>query len=421
LSCHKIESKKKHSFSWIDRRLQQEQIETTTPTRGKETNRRSRRINRCNKMMQWWTWTGILLFLLHSTGLVTTTATAASVVDDAGPQGSSQSLPPISRCVSTMLLFDVNEDRWLGHDEFVDVINRLLDGCEDRGGRGNINDNKNDGVDAIDALYDEVRCFCLDYVDVDACCDWGVDLSGTYPAAYLNQVCHRIQAHVMEHDGGVNGGVDCNVENGAPIGTAATPANTTKSSNGEETSAGVLDVTPDSITTITTTTTSGGKLQRPNNRRTVWIALVVGAFAAICFIVVFGMVSRRQRGKKTSAAADGGDEEDTIQPRPATTTTAASHPRDDELLNRPPSPLELLQESSGVPLGILRRTPDVPEPIGTSTYIPGAALSIMVSGLLHANSEVQIVDHHRIVDIDRPGTIHEVSFEESTTSSLELA
>jgi hypothetical protein len=373
-------------------------------------------------MMPCWTWSGIIL-LLYSTGLVTTAATAPSVVDDAGqPQASSQTLPPISRCVSTMLLFDANEDRWLNRDEFVDVIDRLLDGCDDSGGRGNINDNDIDGEDAIDALYDEVRYFCLDYVDVDACCDWGVDLSGTYPAAYLNQVCHRIHAHVMEHDGGVNGGVDCDVEDGAPIGTAATPANTT-TSNEEETSVGVLGITPDSITT-TANMTNGGKPQRRNNRRTVWIALVVGAFAAISFIVVFGMVSRRQLGKKTSAAAGVGDDKDTTHPRQTTTTTTTAAPRpcDNKLLNRPPSPLVLLQESSGVPLGILRRTPDVPAPIGTSTYIPGAALSIMVSGLLHSNSEVQIVaDHHHLVDIDRPGTIHEVSFEESTSSSMELA
>jgi hypothetical protein len=370
--------------------------------------------------MQWWIWTGILL--LYSTSLVTTAAEGASVVEDAGPQGSSQTLPPISRCVSTMLLFDVNEDRWLGHDEFVDVIDRLLDGCDDNGDQGQINES-DDGEDSTDALYDEVRCFCLDYVDVDACCDWGVDLSGTYPAAYLNQVCHRIQAHVIERDGGVNGGVNCDVEDRASIGT---PANTTTTTNEEETSVGVFGVTPDSITTITTTTTAstthGDKPQRPNNHRAAWIALVVGAVAVISFIVVFGMVFRRQRGKKTSAAADG-DEETTIQPRPTTTTTTTAAPRpcDNKLLNRPPSPLELLQESSGVPLGILRRTPDVPEPIGTSTYTPGAALSIMVSGLLHSNSEVQIVDHHHLADIDRPGTIHEVSFEESTTSSMELA
>jgi hypothetical protein len=273
-------------------------------------------------------------------------------------------------------------------------------------------------MNSSNALYEVVRCTCLEFVDDDDddCCDRGVDLAGTYPAAYLNQVCQRIQAYVRDNEYQQQW-VDCDIEDGGLVGDAAIPPDTATMTNVDHNP--VTSVNPESITTASSTDrTSKGEThqqnQKSDNRRVVWIALAaVGVFTATS-LIAFGMARRR---RKSYSVDDGdyNDSEDNIINPPAIVLRSPPLPPPCNMQldwgpkqNTPLTPLELLQKSSGVPLGILRRsTDDIQPDTGAATIatIVATTTAISIMGLLQTNGEVQIIDNRRF------DTIHEVSSE----------
>lgn len=243
--------------------------------------------------------------------------------------GLKSSLPPISQCVTTMLLFDRDIDRWLGPSELTEVLSRLY-GCE-------IDDDSNE-------LYESIRCICKSYGGSESCCDEGVSLAGTYPAGYLNDVCLRMQADVMEHRQN-----ECS--------KVASP---------------LLN-------------DSDGSLQpdKKTNGRAVWVVVLLVGISTLTTLFLIIVVSKRWTPPKK---------------------IPASQQRDDDT-QAPLSPLELLRESSGTPLGILRPT-DIPEAnnsvpvlIATGSFSPGNTIR---------------------VDSPRPATIEEVSYESSSVEDLPM-
>lgn len=88
----------------------------------------------------------------------------------------------VGRCIASMTLYDVDANRHLDLEEFIQVYSHV-GGCPSR---------------ETSAFYEDLAKTCFGYDDDPSCNDKGIALVGVYPVSYTNAVCIGLLRQVTD-------------------------------------------------------------------------------------------------------------------------------------------------------------------------------------------------------------------------------